>query len=162
MNRKTQAGILLILVVLILVVAAIATLVFVVLPVVAGAKYSFAPAPAAPVQSPEQVTQDFYAWYIGYAGTANPLVDKAYRNNDALTRDFVARLDAFTAQPMMFDPILRAQDVPASISTTATDVSGATATVVPGILPGAWHVAHCRTCQASSQVPGTWLRGEFR
>ena len=124
MNRRTQVGFL-----MILVVAAIATLVFVILPVVAGAKYSFVPAPAPVEQSPDQVTQDFYAWYIDYAQTANPLVNKAYRDSDALTRDFVAWLDEFTAQPMMFDPILCAQDVPSSVATTAADVSGATATV---------------------------------
>lgn len=124
MNRKTQAAIL-----LILVVAAVATLVFVILPAGAGARYSFAPQPAPAEPSPEQVTQDFYTWYIGYAQTANPLVDKAYRNSEALTRDFVARLDEFTAGPMMFDPLLCAQDVPASVSAADAEVTGATATV---------------------------------
>lgn len=124
MNRKTQAAIL-----LILVVAAVATLVFVILPAVAGARYSFAPQAAPATPSPEQVTQDFYAWYIGYAQTANPLVDKAYRNSQALTRDFIARLDEFTAGPMMFDPLLCAQDAPASVSATETEVTGATAAV---------------------------------
>lgn len=150
MNRKTQVGFL-----LILVVAAIATLVFVILPVVAGARYSFAPAPAAPAQSPEQVTQDFYAWYIGYAQKANPLVDKAYRNSDALTQDFVARLDEFTAQPMMFDPLLCAQDAPDTVTTTATEVSGAAATV---------HVATSFAGHAFdvrlTQVGGAWKIAE--
>lgn len=124
MNRKTQTGFL-----IILVVAAVATLAFVILPAVAGARYGFAPQPAPVEPSPDQVTQDFYAWYIGYAQKANPLVDKAYRNSEALTRDFVARLDEFTAGPMMFDPLLCAQDVPTSVSATATQVTGATATV---------------------------------
>ena len=118
MNRKTQAGFL-----TILVVAAVATLAFVILPSVAG------PSPATPEQPPAQVTQDFYAWYIGYAQKANPLVDKAYRHSEALTPDFIARLDEFTAGQMMFDPILCAQDVPSSVATTATEVTGATATV---------------------------------
>ncbi len=121
MNRKNQIGFL-----IILFAAALATLAFVIGPAIyAGNQQAATPAPAAP----EQVVRDFYAWYIGYAATANPLVDKAYRSSDALTQDFIARLDAFTAQPMMFDPILCAQDVPSGITTTAADVTGATATV---------------------------------
>ncbi len=150
MNRSAKIGFL-----LILVVAAIATLVFVILPVVAGAKYSFVPPPAAPVQSPEQVTQDFYDWYIDYAGTANPLVNRAYRDRGALTQDFVARLDAFTAGPMMFDPILCAQDVPNSVSATAADVSGATA-IVRVETSFAGHAFEVRLTQEG----GTWKIAE--
>jgi hypothetical protein len=111
MNRKTQAGIL-----MILIVAAVATLFLVILPTTAQ-------------QFPDQVVQDFYAWYIGYAETANPLVDKAYRSSEALSQDFIARMDEFTSRPMMFDPILCAQDVPASISTAKPAVARSTATV---------------------------------
>ncbi len=124
MNRRTKIGLLVVLAVL-----AVAAFVFVILPVVAGALYSFVPPTVSAAQAPEQVTQDFYTWYIGYAATANPLVDKAYRNSDALTQDFIARLDAFTAQPMMSDPILCAQDVPSSVSATVGTVAGNTAVV---------------------------------
>ncbi len=127
MNRKNQIGFL-----ITLFAAALATLAFVIGPAIyAGNQQAATPAPAAP----EQVVRDFYAWYLGYIGHGstgefrNPLVDKAYRHSDALTQDCIARLDTFTAQPMMFDPILCAQDVPASVSATAGTVAGNTATV---------------------------------
>ena len=111
MDRKNQVVFL-----AILLVAAAATLAFAILPSVAQ-------------QSPDQVVQDFYGWYIVYAQTANPLVDKAYRSADDLAPAFIARMDEFTSQPMMFDPILCAQDVPTSISTATPVIDGATATV---------------------------------
>lgn len=111
MTRKTQLGFL-----GILLVAIVATLVLVILPTTAQ-------------QAPDQVVQEFYTWYIAYAQTANPLVDKAYRSSEALSQDFIARMDEFTSQPMMFDPILCAQDVPVSISTAKPAVARSTATV---------------------------------
>jgi len=86
-------------------------------------------APASNRPAPDQVTRDFYAWYLSYAEKANPLVDKAYRASDALSSEFVARLDEFTAGEMDFDPILCAQDAPASVTVAAPAISGATATV---------------------------------
>lgn len=111
MTRKSQIGFL-----AILLVAVVATLFLVILPTTAQ-------------QTPEQVVQEFYSWYIDYAQSANPLVDKAYRSATDLAPAFIARMDEFTAGPMMFDPILCAQDVPTSISTTAAVIDGATATV---------------------------------
>lgn len=111
MTRKSQIGFL-----GILLVAIVATLVFVILPTTAH-------------QAPDQVTQEFYTWYIDYAQSSNPLVDKAYRSAANLAPAFVAQMDDFTSRPMMFDPILCAQDVPTSITTAAPVIDGATATV---------------------------------
>ncbi len=111
MTRKSQIAFL-----GILLVAIVATLVFVILPTTAQ-------------QNPDQVVQEFYTWYIDYAQSSNPLVDKAYRSAANLAPAFVARMDDFTSRPMMFDPILCAQDVPTSITTAAPVIDGATATV---------------------------------
>ena len=70
-----------------------------------GGDSSTPAAPAAVV-----VVNDFYYWYLGYPG--NVLAEGGYRNNDALTADFVARLDDFVSQRMFYDPILCAQDLP--------------------------------------------------
>ena len=111
MTRKSQIGFL-----AILLVAIVATLFLVILPTTAQ-------------QTPDQVVQEFYTWYIDYAQSANPLVDKAYRSATNLAPAFVAQMDDFTSRPMMFDPILCAQDVPTSISTMDTVIDGSTATV---------------------------------
>jgi len=56
------------------------------------------------------VVSDFYYWYLGYPG--NVLVEGGYHDSDALTGDFIARLDDFVSQRMAYDPILCAQDLP--------------------------------------------------
>lgn len=111
MTRKAQIGFL-----AILLVAIVATLFLVILPTMAQ-------------QTPDQVVQEFYTWYIDYAQSSNPLVDKAYRSAANLAPAFVAQMDDFTSRPMMFDPILCAQDVPTSITTMEPVIDGSTATV---------------------------------
>jgi hypothetical protein len=75
----------------------------------------------------EQVVQDFYDWYLSYDG--NPLVDHAYRNSQYLRPEMVAFLDGFSQDGMGYDPVLCAQDKPASISATASQVTGGWASV---------------------------------
>lgn len=76
---------------------------------------------------PEQVVQDFYAWYLDYAG--NPLEDRAYRNSKQLSPDFIQFLDDFIQSEMQNDLVLCAHDVPAGISTFPAQVAGDKATV---------------------------------
>lgn len=69
----------------------------------------------------EQVVQDFYDWYLSYDG--NPLVDGAYRASRYLSPGMVVFLDDFTAGEMDYDPILCAQDKPASITPSTSQVT---------------------------------------
>ncbi|MBN2502471.1 MAG: DUF3828 domain-containing protein [Anaerolineales bacterium] len=77
--------------------------------------------------SPEEIVQAFYDWYIAYEG--NPLVDHAYRSSEYLSPDMIAYLDEFTQAGMHYDPVLCAQDVPAEITTTSTEMVGEEANV---------------------------------
>ena len=81
----------------------------------------FTPQPDIP---PEQIVTRFYRWYIGYPG--NPLVDREYRYSPYLSAGFIAEIDAtldgFTAGGA--DPILLAQDIPASFSIEQVTSSG--------------------------------------
>lgn len=77
---------------------------------------------------PNQVVQDFYTWYISYEG--NPLADKAYQSSQALSPEFIARLDEFSQSGgWVYDPILCAQDVPTQVTTFLAQVSGGQALV---------------------------------
>jgi len=77
---------------------------------------------------PEEIVQAFYDAYITYEG--NPLVDKTYQSSIILTEDFIAYLDDFIADGMLFDPILCAQDRPEMIITGKAEISGDQATVL--------------------------------
>jgi hypothetical protein len=93
------------------------------------------PDEATSAPAPEQVTAEFYNWYLGYirgddeaaSGMAmrNPLVDGAYRDCGYLTDGFVAEIDETLASfdKGAFDPILLAQDVPVRIDVGASDVT---------------------------------------
>ena len=74
---------------------------------------SFTPQPDIP---PEQVVTRFYRWYIGYPG--NPLVDREYRYSPYLSAGFIDEIDATLDDFALggADPILLAQDIPASFS----------------------------------------------
>ena len=75
----------------------------------------------------EQVVQSFYDWYLSYDG--NPLVDHAYRSSRYLRPEMVAFLDDFTQGEMGYDPVLCAQDKPASITPAVSRVAGGWASV---------------------------------
>lgn len=75
----------------------------------------------------EQVVQNFYDWYLSYDG--NPLADHAYRSSRYLRPEMIAFLDDFTQSEMGYDPILCAQDKPASLSPSASRVAGGWAKV---------------------------------
>lgn len=62
---------------------------------------------------PEEVVRSFYNDYLSYEG--NPLVDKTYQDNNMLSDSFIAFLDDFTANEMMYDPVICAQDRPENI-----------------------------------------------
>jgi hypothetical protein len=87
-------------------------------------------------ETPEQVVEEFYAWYLDYvaydeqAGARkNALVDGAYRSNEHLTEDFVVQIDDLLASMREenrggYDPFLCAQDIPEHVNVTDTQVTG--------------------------------------
>jgi hypothetical protein len=81
---------------------------------------------------PDEVTRDFYEWYLGVSETTNPLVSGIYRDHENLSPAFVEAVDATLASfdgQGGFDPILLAQDVPVQIEVGEPVVSGQEATV---------------------------------
>jgi LysM repeat protein len=78
---------------------------------------------------PEQVVESFYSWYLEYAQTRNPLVNRAYRADVRLTPAFIERVDRMVAVGLVVDPFLCAQDVPERITIGNVQVSGNQATV---------------------------------
>jgi hypothetical protein len=81
---------------------------------------------------PDEVTRDFYEWYLGVSETTNPLVSGIYRDHENLSPAFVETVDATLASfdgRGGFDPILLAQDVPVQIEVGEPVVSGQEATV---------------------------------
>ena len=95
-----------------------------------------APVMAAPESlTPQQVTTNFYNWYLDLAGDradgsfVNPLVSGVYRDSDYLSPAFIAQVDEMSMDGFGFDPFLLAQDVPVSFEVQETTADGATATV---------------------------------
>jgi hypothetical protein len=79
---------------------------------------------------PEEAVEAFYNAYLAYAKTANPMVDRGYRQMPGLSAEFVSEMDAlFEGGPIYFDPFLCAQDVPVGVSVGAPRVEGQQATV---------------------------------
>lgn len=85
-------------------------------PVAAPPDPTAVPAPAA-TEEPEEVVQLFFDWYLAYAETGNPLVDKAYHDSPYLTADLVSQVDEIIAsfEGGGYDPFLCAQDIPGVI-----------------------------------------------
>lgn len=80
--------------------------------------------------SPEAVVSKYYGWYLknlGYDKEAdefrNPLRDGSYKEQGALSQEFVERIEEMKADGLPADPILCAQDVPQSFSIQEVDVS---------------------------------------
>jgi hypothetical protein len=100
---------------------------------------SRAPLVAAPEGlSPQQVTANFYNWYLDLAGNradssfVNPLVSGAYRDSEYLSATFMAQVDEMTMASrdgLGFDPFLLAQDIPVSFEVQEATVNEATAVV---------------------------------
>ncbi len=92
------------------------------------------PDEAMSTPAPEQVTAEFYNWYLGYIrgdGEAtsgsmmrNPLVDGAHRDCGYLTDDFVTEIDETLSSfdKGAFDPILLAQDTPVRVDVGTSDI----------------------------------------
>jgi len=115
MKNKNQIAFL-----IILVAAGFSTLAFVIWPTIYATNEQVA-------SQPDQVVQDFYAWYLTYDG--NPLVEHAYRSSNRLSPDMIAFLDEFTQDGMHYDPVLCAQDKPSEIVTGLAQVAGGQASV---------------------------------
>ncbi len=91
----------------------------------------------AETMSPEEVTREFYAWYIDYTGRStgefrNPLVDRAYRSSEHLSESFVQKVDELldSFDQMGYDPFLCAQDIPERVTVGAAQVEGDTAHLI--------------------------------
>ena len=85
--------------------------------------------------APDAVVSEFYEWYLDYVGAAgerrNPLVDRAYRSSELLSEGFVAEVDAqlASAERVLGDPFLMAQDVPVEVEVGAAEATGDSAKV---------------------------------
>ncbi len=95
-----------------------------------------APATALPsIQTPEQVVNEFYEWYIGYASGAegkSPLVDGVYKTTGKLTDGFIRQIEDVVASfdRGATDPILCAQDVPTRVTVRQVALEGEQANVL--------------------------------
>lgn len=105
---------------IILVTAGFSTLAFVIWPTIYATNQRV-------TTQPDQVVQDFYAWYLSYDG--NPLVEHTYRSSEYLSPDMIALLDELTQEGMQYDPVLCAQDKPTDIDTGLAQVAGGQASV---------------------------------
>lgn len=87
---------------------------------------------AAAPSTPEEAAQNFYDWYLSYAQTANPLLDKAYHANGYLAPELIAQVDKTVATfsgggfdpGVGFDPFLCAQDIPDSVRVGPAEITG--------------------------------------
>jgi|GEM_PF-718513 len=87
--------------------------------------------------TPEGTTELFYRWYLAYIGDRssgtfnNPLVDRAYRDSEYLSDNFIQKVDEIlaSAEGGGYDPILLAQDIPVAINVTGVEMMGDTASV---------------------------------
>jgi hypothetical protein len=90
-----------------------------------------------PEMDSSQVVESFYQWYLAYIGDPasdtfrNPMVDRAYRENELLTGRFVQQIDELLASfnGAGYDPFLCAQDIPRSLSAETLVLSDGTAEV---------------------------------
>ena len=121
------------------------------------------PIPAAPESlTPQQVTTNFYNWYLELAGDragssfVNPLVSGVYRDSDYLSPTFIAQVDEMSMDGFGFDPFLLAQDVPVSFELQEATVNGAAATVDVHFYWGGNPEPSLRTVHLI-QTDGRWL-----
>lgn len=93
------------------------------------------PAQATEDVAPEAVVMEFYDWYLGHSVEGemrqSPLADRAYRESEYLSQDFVAEVDGLldSFERGGYDPFLLAQDVPTSLVVGEAVVLGETALV---------------------------------
>lgn len=88
--------------------------------------------------TPQQVTANFYNWYLDYIGDRasdtfrNPLVDKAYHDAPYLSASFVEHIDELLAsfEGGGYDPFLCAQDIPTEMTPDVVFVRNGMASVV--------------------------------
>ncbi len=80
--------------------------------------------------SPEQTVENFYQTWLDYEG--NPLVDKYYQDNKYLTATAVDRLDEIISSfdKSAYDPVLCAQDRPASFEIVNQTIANDSAEVL--------------------------------
>jgi hypothetical protein len=89
--------------------------------------------------TPEEVTQDFYTWYLDYFGNPaegtfrSPLADRAYQGSEYLTPSFIGHVDEVLADfgnQGGYDPFLCAQDIPQEVRVDGTFWHGEQASVI--------------------------------
>jgi hypothetical protein len=80
--------------------------------------------------SPEKVVNEFYGWYLANLGYDqetdefyNPLQDGSYKDQGALSQEYIERIEEMKAEGIPADPLLCAQDVPQSYSIQEVDLS---------------------------------------
>ncbi len=137
------------------------------------------PEPAQPVaEAPEAVVEAFYAWYLDYSETGNPMVDEAYKSSEHLTEAFVQEVDELLAsfEGGGYDPFLCAQDIPDGFDISIVQVvDGETSVILHQVwnagtehaftrdltielqeLDGAWKIdgVVCPTVEATRMEPG--------
>jgi hypothetical protein len=84
---------------------------------------------SAAASTPEEAAQNFYDWYLSYAQTANPLLDKAYHSSGYLAPELIAQVDKTVATlrggsfdpGVGFDPFLC---VPDSVRVGPAEITG--------------------------------------
>lgn len=83
-------------------------------------------------QTPDAVVMAFYNWYLDYAATGNPLVDKAYHDSPYLTADFANHVAEIIAgfDRGGYDPFLCAQDVPDYVMPQSLIMNGPTPSIL--------------------------------
>jgi hypothetical protein len=113
------------------------------------------PAPEfEPATTPAQVVADFYDWYLNYARTANPLVDKAYHGHPYVAEGFAGRVDEILASFEVggYDPFLCAQDVPERVGLDGVFMNGPT----PNVLVRTTFPGHYFTVDLRASGDGSW------
>jgi hypothetical protein len=105
---------------------------------------------------PEETVEAFYSAYLAYSQTANPMVDRAYREMPGLGVEFVSEMDAlFERGPVFYDPFVCAQDVPIGVSVSVGHVDGREGMVEVATLWYGNPMASLLTVELA-QSRGTW------
>ena len=86
----------------------------------------------ADAETPQEVVENFYTWLLDYIGNRaegefhNPMVERAYRDSNALSQSYIKELDRLMESdtPLGHDPLLCAQDVPQFVEIKEMAIEG--------------------------------------